>query len=78
MNGLSPLRAYYHVLSGAILEELAPARTRADGVVHVGGTSPARCGEGAGGDGIYLRDGNDHALSVTERPGLEGKGGMVR
>jgi selenocysteine lyase/cysteine desulfurase len=28
--------------------------------------------------GIYVWDGNYYALAVTERLGLEGKGGMVR
>ena len=28
--------------------------------------------------GIFVWDSNDYALAVTERLGLEGKGGMVR
>jgi selenocysteine lyase/cysteine desulfurase len=31
-----------------------------------------------GEQGIFVRDGNYYALAVTERLGLEGKGGMVR
>ena len=34
--------------------------------------------EALGKEGIYLWDGNYYALAVTERLGLEDKGGMVR
>ena len=41
---------------------------------------PSRCSPGSALDrsGIYVWDGNYYALAVTQRLGLEGKGGMVR
>jgi cysteine desulfurase family protein (TIGR01976 family) len=42
------------------------------------GHHPHQVAEALGKEGIYLWDGNYYALAVTERLGLEGKGGMVR
>ena len=42
------------------------------------GIHPRRVAEFLDKDGIYVWDGNYYALAVTERLGLEGKGGMVR
>jgi len=40
--------------------------------------SPRRIAERLGQEGFYVWDGNYYALAVTERLGLEGRGGMVR
>ena len=42
------------------------------------GLSPRRVAEYLGEQGIFVWDGNYYALAVTERLGLEDKGGMVR
>ncbi|HNB55178.1 MAG TPA: cysteine desulfurase-like protein, partial [Anaerolineales bacterium] len=42
------------------------------------GWEPRKLAEFLGERGIYVWDGNYYALSVTERLGLEGNGGMVR
>ena len=42
------------------------------------GWQPRALAERLGQTGIYVWDGNYYALSVTERLGLEGQGGMVR
>ncbi|MBN2034694.1 MAG: cysteine desulfurase-like protein [Deltaproteobacteria bacterium] len=42
------------------------------------GISPRRVAEYLGEKGIFVWDGNYYALAVTERLGLEDKGGMVR
>jgi cysteine desulfurase family protein (TIGR01976 family) len=42
------------------------------------GRSPRQVAEKLDQAGIYVWDGNYYALAVTERLGLEGKGGMVR
>lgn len=42
------------------------------------GHTPAEISTYLGENGVYVWDGNYYALSVTERLGLEGKGGMVR
>jgi selenocysteine lyase/cysteine desulfurase len=42
------------------------------------GRHPREVAKALGEKGIFVWDGNYYALSVTERLGLEGKGGMVR
>jgi selenocysteine lyase/cysteine desulfurase len=42
------------------------------------GWHPRKLAERLNEDNIYVWDGNYYALAVTERLGLEGKGGMVR
>jgi cysteine desulfurase family protein (TIGR01976 family) len=42
------------------------------------GKEPRKVAEELAAAGIYVWDGNYYALAVTERLGLEGKGGMVR
>jgi selenocysteine lyase/cysteine desulfurase len=42
------------------------------------GWHPREAAERLGEEGIYTWDGNYYALSVTERLGLEAKGGMIR
>jgi len=91
--GMSALRAYDHVLSAAILDELETLRgvhihgitdrRRLDARVPTvsfswEGRHPREVAKALGKKGIFVWDGNYYALSVTERLGLEGKGGMVR
>ncbi len=45
---------------------------------RVDGFSPRRIAEALGERGIFVWDGNYYALAVTERLGVEDKGGMVR
>ena len=92
-TGMTVLRAYDHVLSAAILDELETL----PGVQIHGITDRSRLEErvptvsftwenrhprdiaaALGEQGIFVWDGNYYALAVTERLGLEGKGGMVR
>ena len=42
------------------------------------GLSPREVAQRLAAENIYVWDGNFHALAVTERLGLEGKGGLVR
>ncbi len=42
------------------------------------GTTPRQVAERLGQAGIFVWDGNYHALAVTERLGVEDSGGMVR
>jgi selenocysteine lyase/cysteine desulfurase len=42
------------------------------------GWNPRAVAEALAGKGIYVWDGNYYALGVTERLGLEDRGGMVR
>jgi len=92
-TGMSLLRAYDHVLSAAILDELETLpgvrihgitdrdrlRERVPTVSFTwGGRHPREIAAALGEHGIYVWDGNYYALAVTERLGLEGKGGMVR
>jgi selenocysteine lyase/cysteine desulfurase len=92
-TGMSVLRAYDHVLSAAILDELETLEG-----VHIHGITdrnrlrervptvsftwegrhPREIAEALGEQGIYVWDGNYYALAVTERLGLEDSGGMVR
>jgi cysteine desulfurase family protein (TIGR01976 family) len=92
-TGMAVLRAYDHVLSAAILDELETVPgVRVRGVtdrrrLHERvptvsftweGHHPRDVAKALGDQGIYVWDGNYYALAVTERLGLEGKGGMVR
>jgi cysteine desulfurase family protein (TIGR01976 family) len=92
-TGMAVLREYDHVLSAAILGELATVpgvqihgiadRDRlAERVPTVSFTwedrHPREIAAALGERGIYVWDGNYYALAVTERLGLEGRGGMVR
>jgi cysteine desulfurase family protein (TIGR01976 family) len=98
-TGMSALRAYDHVLSAAILDELETVGQTASGPgVQIHGITdrsrlrervptvsftwegrhPREIAAALGEHGIYVWDGNYYALAVTERLGLEGKGGMVR
>lgn len=91
--GMAALRAYDHVLSAAILDQLdgipglrvhgITDRSRLDERVPTvsfswEGHHPRAVAEALGRAGIFVWDGNYYALSVTERLGLEGQGGMVR
>jgi len=90
---MSLLRAYDHVLSAAILDQLAGIPgLRVHGVTDRGrlaervptisfswqGHHPRAVAEALGRAGIFVWDGNYYALAVTERLGLEEQGGMVR
>ena len=90
---MTVLRAYDHVLSAAILDQLEGIpglrvhgitdRSRlAERVPTVSfswdGHVPRTVAEALGQQGIFVWDGNFYALSVTERLGLEDQGGMVR
>jgi cysteine desulfurase family protein (TIGR01976 family) len=91
--GMSTLRGYDRVLSATILDELETLpgvrihgitdRKRLDNRVPTvsftwEGHHPRQVARALGERGIFVWDGNYYALSVTERLGLEGKGGMVR
>lgn len=91
--GMTAIREYETVLSGALLSGLSsvpgltlhgltdPARL-ADRVATYAftlrGRTPREVAEALGASGIHVWDGNYYALGVTERLGLEDKGGMVR
>jgi selenocysteine lyase/cysteine desulfurase len=92
-TGMTVLREYDHVLSAAILDELEtlpgvqihsitdPGRLeeRVPTVSFTwGGREPCEIAAALGEQGIFVWDGKTYALAVTERLGLEGKGGMVR
>ncbi|MBL7199133.1 MAG: aminotransferase class V-fold PLP-dependent enzyme [Anaerolineae bacterium] len=92
-TGMTVLREYDHVLSAAILDELETLprvcvhgisdRSRLEERVPTvsftwGDRHPRDIAAALGEQGIYVWDGNYYALAVTERLGLEGKGGMVR
>jgi selenocysteine lyase/cysteine desulfurase len=92
-TGMTVLREYDHVLSAAILDELETLsgvqihgitdRTRLDERVPTvsftwEGRHPRDIAAALGEQGIFVWDGNYYALAVTERLGLESRGGMVR
>jgi selenocysteine lyase/cysteine desulfurase len=92
-TGMSVLRAYDHVLSAAILDELETLPgVRIHGITDQNrlrervptvsftweDRHPREIAAALGAQGIYVWDGNYYALAVTERLGLEGEGGMVR
>lgn len=92
-EGMNLLREYETLLSRRLLDVLGgisevrvhgltdPARL-AERVPTVSftlhGRTPAEVSAFLGENGVYVWDGNYYALSVTERLGLEGSGGMVR
>ena len=92
-TGMTVLREYDHVLSRAILDELETVPgLRIHGLTDRNrlhervptmsftwpGKTPVEIATTLGEQGIFVWDGNYYALSVTERLGLEGHGGMVR
>ncbi|MBN1934966.1 MAG: cysteine desulfurase-like protein [Anaerolineae bacterium] len=92
-TGMAVLREYDHILSAAILDELETLpgvrihgitdRRRLDERVPTvsfnwAGKTPRKIAAALDEQGIFVWDGNYYALAVTERLGLEGKGGMVR
>ncbi len=92
-TGMSVLRAYDHVLSAAILDEIETLPgVRIHGITDRGrlrervptvsftweGRHPREIAKALGDQGIYVWDGNYYAVAVTERLGVEGVGGMVR
>jgi cysteine desulfurase family protein (TIGR01976 family) len=92
-TGMTVLREYDHVLSAAILDELETLpgvqihgitdRNRIEERVPTvsftwGDRHPRDIAAELGKRGIFVWDGNYYALAVTERLGLEGRGGMVR
>jgi cysteine desulfurase family protein (TIGR01976 family) len=92
-TAMTLLRDYDHVLSAAILDQIegipglrvhgVTDRSRlTDRVPTVSfswdGHHPRAVAEALGRAGIFVWDGNYYALSVTQRLGLEEKGGMVR
>jgi len=92
-TGMTVLREYDHVLSAAILDELeALPDVQIHGITDRGrweervptvsftwgDRHPREIAAALGEQGIFVWDGNYYALAVTERLGLEGKGGMVR
>jgi selenocysteine lyase/cysteine desulfurase len=91
--GMTVLREYDHVLSAAVLDELETLpgvrihgitdRSRMEERVPTvsftwGDRHPREIAAALGEQGIFVWDGKTYALAVTERLGLEGKGGMVR
>ncbi|HEX2696563.1 MAG TPA: cysteine desulfurase-like protein, partial [Anaerolineales bacterium] len=92
-KGLSAVRAYEYELSRALIETISSIRgARLYGVTDLKrleervptvsftleGKEPRKVAELLAKEGFYVWDGNYYALAVTERLGLEGKGGMVR
>ena len=92
-TGMTVLREYDHVLSAAILDALETLPgVRIHGIADRNrleervptvsftweGRHPREIAKALGEQGIFVWDGNYYALAVTERLGLEGKGGMVR
>jgi selenocysteine lyase/cysteine desulfurase len=92
-TGMTVLREYDHALSAAILDELETLPgVRVHGITDRGrleervptvsfkweGRHPREIAAALGEQGIFVWDGKTYALAVTERLGLEGKGGMVR
>ena len=92
-KGIAALRAYEFELSRALLDVLGTIPglrlyglsdpRRLDERVPtfsftLTGKHPRAVAEALGAENIYVWDGNYYALAVTDRLGLEGKGGMVR
>lgn len=91
--GMSVVRDYDHRLSAAILDELETIpgvrihgitdRNRLDERVPTvsfswDGRHPQEIAAALGSQAVFVWDGNYYALAVTERLGLEDRGGMVR
>ncbi len=92
-QAMTAIRAYEYELSRALLVAIAAVPgTRIYGITDskqldrrvptvsftLAGKHPRAVAEALGQAGIYVWDGNYYALAVTERLGLEDKGGMVR
>jgi selenocysteine lyase/cysteine desulfurase len=92
-TGMTVLREYDHVLSAATLDELETLpgvhihgitdRSRLEERVPTVSFTwddrhPRDIAAALGEQGVFVWDGKTYALAVTERLGLEGKGGMVR
>jgi len=92
-QGMAVMRAHEFELSRLMLEGFAEVpRLRVYGnadprkveqrvptlAINIEGIHPRKLAEMLAEDGIFVWDGNYYALSVTERLGLEGSGGMVR
>jgi cysteine desulfurase family protein (TIGR01976 family) len=92
-QSMSAIRAYEYELSRALLDVLeetpgvtmyGPSDIRRleervpTASFTLKGWHPRQVAEELNKAGIYVWDGNYYALAVTERLGLEGKGGMVR
>ena len=90
---LTAIRAYEFELSRALIEVIqAVPGTRIHGLTEMkrldervptvsftlDGKHPREIAEKLAKEGIYVWDGNYYALAVTERLGLEDRGGMVR
>ena len=93
VQAMTAIQTYEHSLSQALLDTLKAIpglrlyglqdETRRGERVPtfsftLDGWQPRALAEHLGQAGIYVWDGNYYALSVTERLGLEGQGGMVR
>jgi len=92
-QALTLTRAYEFELSRALIETISSVPgTQIHGLTDMKrleervstvsftleGKEPRRIAEQLAAEGIYVWDGNYYALAVTERLGLEGRGGMVR
>jgi cysteine desulfurase family protein (TIGR01976 family) len=92
-QAMAAIRAYEYQLSRALLESLAEIpEVKVYGLSNVRrleervptvsfamkGWQPRRVAEKLNQEGIYVWDGNYYALAVTERLGLEDRGGMIR
>ena len=92
-KGLMALRAYEHELNRALLSALQSIpnleiygqtdinkldQRVATFSFRMQGFTPRQVAEKLNEEGIYVWDGNYYAINVTERLGLEDKGGMVR
>ncbi|MEW6404803.1 MAG: cysteine desulfurase-like protein [Chloroflexota bacterium] len=92
-QALTATRAYEFELSRALIEAISSVPgTRIYGITDMKrleervstvsftleGKQPRKVAEQLAAEGIYVWDGNYYALAVTERLGLEDKGGMIR
>jgi cysteine desulfurase family protein (TIGR01976 family) len=92
-KAMTAIRAYEFELSRALIEAIAAVPgTRIYGLTDIrrleervptvsftmDGISPRRLAERLGQEGFYVWDGNYYALAVTQRLGVEDKGGMLR
>jgi cysteine desulfurase family protein (TIGR01976 family) len=93
MQGMAAIRAYEYEISRALLEITTqtpgvrlygPSDPRRlenrvpTFAITVEGLTPRQVAEKLGEQGIYVWNGNYYALAVTERLGVEDRGGMVR
>jgi len=92
-KAMTAVRSYEFQLSRALIESIESVPgTRIFGITDarrleervptvsftMEGISPRRLAERLADEGFYVWDGNYYALAVTERLGLEGRGGMLR